>query len=288
MAAGTPFLCGFCAGVIIYFLLSSSSIFIVKYDSKDINIQPLIDKFYQEEEVHFWGSKRSSNSSNNDFRSYKYNDTGVRNLSKTVRVHCVIFTSDYLGLRQSIAVANTWSKRCTSAIFVGRKHKQPFIFPTLRTNISFYQSIEYARNVFNYAISDALKRYTDKNDWFLFATDDTFVILENLRHFLSKQSSSEPIYAGTISKTVQGRTWSFQSGTLLFSKASVEKLRHNSKFLCKTNDANDFSKNLCLTEAGLVDRTPIDKDGGSLMNNLPLKVSFKLNITAGVNVQCDS
>jgi glycoprotein-N-acetylgalactosamine 3-beta-galactosyltransferase len=124
----------------------------------------------------------------------------------------------------------------------------------------------------------------NKNDWFLFATDDTFVIMENLRHYLSKQSSLEPMYAGTISRSTHGRAWSFHSGVLLFSKASIEKLKTKSGFSCETKDEYDFINNLCLREVGLIDKTPKDKEGRALMNNLPPKVSFKLDIPTGVNV----
>lgn len=59
------------------------------------------------------------------------------------------------------------------------------------------------RSAFKYAWDN----YKDKYDWFMKADDDTFVIVENLKKFLSNYSPSDPIYFGCQFRTNEIGSW---------------------------------------------------------------------------------
>ena len=44
--------------------------------------------------------------------------------------------------------------------------------------------------------------FTDKFDWYLKADDDTFIILENLKHMLRQLNPGQPVYLGGRSMTL--------------------------------------------------------------------------------------
>ncbi|XP_061167228.1 glycoprotein-N-acetylgalactosamine 3-beta-galactosyltransferase 1-like [Saccostrea echinata] len=287
MTNGLSFLSGFICGIILYFVaFPSPSIFFIKYEStnEDKIVRTLFENYYLDEVDQIIPS-----SVINDSKFHRDNNTLGTILQEKVKVHCVIFTSDYFGGRLlSTAVANTWAKRCSSAVFVGRKTNQHLPFPMIYSNISFYRSDYDAKSVFGVAVLETFKRHLNNNDWFLFAADNTFVILENLRYYLSKQNASEPIYFGTISNAARGMAWPFHSGITVFSKASMKKLKQSSIVSCKESVPYEFTSSLCLRHEGILDKTPLERYGTSIINNLPLSISAKLNNPMGIHMQPNS
>ncbi|XP_062613246.1 glycoprotein-N-acetylgalactosamine 3-beta-galactosyltransferase 1-like [Saccostrea cucullata] len=288
MVQGVSFVSGFVCGIVLYFVAfpSPSVVFFqLESSNEDQIVGKLSQNFYLDD-----GEEEILQSSMiNDSRFHEDKNTLGKTLQENVRVHCVIFSSDYTGgSRLSIAVAKTWAKRCSSAIFIGRKTNRHFPYPMIHTNFSFYQSDHAAKSVFSVAVLETFKRYFDRNEWFLFAADNTFVIMENLRYYLSKQNASEPEYFGTISKAARGIAWPYHSGITVFSKASMKKIQHSTIVSCKETVSYEFTSSLCLKQAGILDRTPSENYGESIFNNLPLSISVKLNKPFGISMQPDS
>ena len=67
-------------------------------------------------------------------------------------------------------------------------------FPTIGLNLTEGREHLTAKTML--AFRHVYENYYDKAVWFLKADDDTYVIVENLRHFLSLQDSSEPVIFG--------------------------------------------------------------------------------------------
>ncbi|CAL1526713.1 unnamed protein product, partial [Lymnaea stagnalis] len=97
---------------------------------------------------------------------------------------------------KAIHVKNTWAKRCNVVLFMSSVHNESF--PTIGLNVTegrFHlaeKSMQVLLHPFdvNNARSVILKLGCEKAD------DDTYVIMENLRYFLSAEDSGQPVYFG--------------------------------------------------------------------------------------------
>lgn len=90
------------------------------------------------------------------------------------------------------AVKDTWGKRCDVLLFVSDQENQEF--PTIPINITAGR--EYLSLKTLSAFQYIYENYLDKADWFLKADDDTFVVMENLKYFLSEQDPEIAVYFG--------------------------------------------------------------------------------------------
>ena len=93
---------------------------------------------------------------------------------------------------KAAVVKSTWGKRCDILLFMSSVRNDSF--PTVGLNVSEGREHLTAKTMLS--LQYLHNHYYDKADWFLKADDDTYVIVENLRHFLSEQNASEPIYFG--------------------------------------------------------------------------------------------
>lgn len=88
-------------------------------------------------------------------------------------------------------IRRTWAKRCNKVLYMSSVKTD---FPTVGLNVSegrenlFWKTIRALQYIHQHHLNEA--------DWFLKADDDTFVIIENLHHILSKYNPEKPVYLG--------------------------------------------------------------------------------------------
>lgn len=150
------------------------------------------------------------------------NDTEAKLLEKTVRVLCWILTGPQNLDKKAIHIKNTWGRRCNTLLFMSSVRNDSF--PTVGLNVSegrnhlTAKTMEAFRYVYENHLGDA--------DWFLKADDDTYVILENLRHFLSDKDCTKPVFYGHhfSPSFLKGKNGYFAGGAgYVLSKAALEK-----------------------------------------------------------------
>ncbi|MBN3298024.1 C1GLT galactosyltransferase, partial [Amia calva] len=94
--------------------------------------------------------------------------------------------------KKTAHVRATWSKRCNTVLFMSSVVDADF--PTVGLNVSEGRDQLYWKTI--RAFQYVYKHHLDEADWFMKADDDTYVVVENLRHLLSQYSSEQPIYFG--------------------------------------------------------------------------------------------
>ncbi|OQV18827.1 putative Glycoprotein-N-acetylgalactosamine 3-beta-galactosyltransferase 1 [Hypsibius exemplaris] len=170
----------------------------------------------------YWSSSSASSSSNTSghqgIRKIVSNSNG-QSASKTAnRILCLVVNKADNDAR-AMAIMETWGKRCDGFALVSTKRRNGWRTVTVPRTES--RKILWPK-------VQALIRYSYKHlhdyDWFLKADDDTYVIVENLRHFLSNQSTNEPLYYGA--EFVQKMEGGFLSGGAgyVFSRRAIQLL----------------------------------------------------------------
>lgn len=138
-----------------------------------------------------------------------YQDSKDLNISK-VRICCLILTTPKNFLDRAKAVNETWGPRCDRYLFISEyvhhnlTRQQNEIAKTLpiapiENIISGYAHLTQKMTS---AFLFAYENYFNDYDWFVKADDDTYLIIENLKAFLIKQNSSEPITFGYNFKVI--------------------------------------------------------------------------------------
>lgn len=109
----------------------------------------------------------------------------ARSLSKTVRIVCCVFTSSGGRLDNAAQVLATWGSRCNKLFFVSDKNDIVGDVPIVQADRS--------SRIFG-AFDLMFRKDIEDADWFLQADDTTYIIMENLRYFLSSLNPREPLY----------------------------------------------------------------------------------------------
>ncbi|XP_046455009.1 glycoprotein-N-acetylgalactosamine 3-beta-galactosyltransferase 1-like [Daphnia pulex] len=119
-------------------------------------------------------------------------------LYSKVRVLCWVMTSPDNHKTKALAVKETWGKRCNILLFMSSAEDSTL--PTVNLPVREGRNGLWGktREAFRYAWNN----YRDQADWFLKADDDTYVIVENLRYFLSAFNTSTPLWFGHKYKVI--------------------------------------------------------------------------------------
>ncbi|KAL5961675.1 Glycoprotein-N-acetylgalactosamine 3-beta-galactosyltransferase 1 [Taenia solium] len=113
-------------------------------------------------------------------------------LARRVRVFATILTTPPAKMVKAVHVKMTWARRFNGYLFVSSE--DDIYLPSIKVVNEESRSIlwEKMRQAMIYIYRNSLTDY----DFFMKADDDTFVIVENLRFFLSNQDPNIPILMG--------------------------------------------------------------------------------------------
>ncbi|XP_066531595.1 glycoprotein-N-acetylgalactosamine 3-beta-galactosyltransferase 1 [Hoplias malabaricus] len=165
------------------------------------------------------------------------------NLSQSVRLLCWVLTGPQYLESRTRHVQATWGRRCDKMLYMSSEESD---FPTVKLNVTEGRHNLYWKTI--RAFQYIYKHHLDEADWFLKADDDTFVVLENLRHLLSKHNSEDPVYLGRRFRPfVEQGYMSGGAGYVLSKEALRRFVRGHAEGNCTHfTDIEDMALGRCL------------------------------------------
>ena len=113
-------------------------------------------------------------------------------LYDSVRVVCWVMTQPANHALKARTVKYTWGHRCNKVLFMSTTEDPSLPTVALPVREGREHLWDKTKAAFQYIYDNHL----DDGEWFMKADDDTFVIVENLRYFLSAKNYSAAEYYG--------------------------------------------------------------------------------------------
>ncbi|XP_016959201.1 glycoprotein-N-acetylgalactosamine 3-beta-galactosyltransferase 1 [Drosophila biarmipes] len=167
------------------------------------------------------------------------------------RIFCIISTYEFRHEHTAIHIHRTWAKHCDHYLFVSdnvHKHLEPAAFMNLYNKwLRLRAHLEYV-----------YKNHFHQGDWFLYANDDNFVVIENLRKMLVSYTPNELIYFGCKLRTPNGLVFMYEGSGIVFSRAALKRFAlaalTNESICSSEPKGNDFTEELgrCLTNVNVM------------------------------------
>ena len=129
------------------------------------------------------------------------NNTCKYNLTQGPRILCTIFTTSGSHNTRMKAIHDTWSSRgCHKRLYMtGPKvagqaddPSMPFVY------MNIVDTKEQLTNKHMGVVIHVYKNYLNDFDWFLYANDDTYIVMENLKLFLFDKCPTEKSLYGHV------------------------------------------------------------------------------------------
>lgn len=173
-------------------------------------------------------------------------------LSQEVRVLCFVLTHPINHQTKAQAVANTWGKRCNKIVFISTESDDNFEV----INVNVTEEHRYLWGKTKQGLQQIYELYGNDYDWFLKADDDTWIFVENLRHFLYAYSPSYPIYFGCKLKPYVNQGYMSGSAYVMSREAlrrfNEDALNDDSKCWNGTEGNEDVEVGKCLQNVGVL------------------------------------
>ncbi|KAI9559034.1 hypothetical protein GHT06_015823 [Daphnia sinensis] len=171
-----------------------------------------------------------------------------KDLYDKVRVLCWVMTNPENHGSKALAVKETWGPRCNILLFMSSVNdtKLPTIgLPGVGEGRE--ELWGKTREAFRYV----WEHYQDEADWFFKADDDTYVIVENLRYFLSAYNASKPLYFGNKFKLIVDNGYISGGAGYVLSKEATRRFvtqGYNNKSICRQDHggAEDVEMGICM------------------------------------------
>lgn len=173
-------------------------------------------------------------------------------LDREVRILCWVLTFPLNHQTKALAVRDTWGKRCNKLVFISTLPDDNL--DILLVNVT--EERQYLWDKTKQGLQKVYENYGRDYDWFLKADDDSWIFMENLRHFLYAYSPEMPIYFGCKLKRYVPQGYHSGSGYVLSREAvrrfNEEALPDDYKCWNGTLGNEDVEIGKCLANVGVL------------------------------------
>lgn len=163
-------------------------------------------------------SALNGHSPNEEF--HKNEDIVAAKLSKYIKVLCLVVTAPENFNTKTVAVNQTWGKRCSRLLFVSNKKNE--FFPLIDFPVPVGK--QYVWGLAKEAFKHVYQYYLGTIDWIVRADDDTFVVMENLHYLLSKYNPDDALYLGCRFKKDMTQGFMSAGSGYVLSREAVKRL----------------------------------------------------------------
>ncbi|XP_048242079.1 glycoprotein-N-acetylgalactosamine 3-beta-galactosyltransferase 1-like [Haliotis rufescens] len=195
-------------------------------------------------------------------RRVSHDDAISKALYQKERVLCWIMTTPKNLDVKARVVRDTWSRRCNKVLFMSSVTDPKF--PTIGLNVSEGRRHLTAKTM--QAFRYIYENHFDDADWFMKADDDTYVILENLRYFLTSQNKSEPVFFGHHFKVFVKQGFYSGGGGYVLSKQALRRYGEKGRdpSVCRQDfGPEDLEMGKCMQNLGVRTVNTLDALGRS-------------------------
>ncbi|XP_060521451.1 glycoprotein-N-acetylgalactosamine 3-beta-galactosyltransferase 1-like isoform X2 [Cylas formicarius] len=248
-----PFWCHFLSGLVLGFVLAF------------LFTTPLTNNFrlrFQRSHENFMPVANVGSHNQTDFLHAMTDTTIADSLFHRVRVLCWVLTTPKNHESKAKHVKATWGKRCNKLIFMSTQEDKDLpavALPVIEDRNNLWGKTKEAMRYVH-------QHYYDKADWFFKADDDTYAVMENMRHMLYFQNSTEAIYFGCKFKPLVRQGYMSGGAGYVLSKEALrrfvkEALPDRTKCKQDNTGAEDAEMGKCLEAVGVRAGDSRDPDG---------------------------
>lgn len=173
-------------------------------------------------------------------------------LRDEVKILCFVLTHPPNHRTKAVAVKDTWGKRCNKLVFISTLLDDEL--DVLLVNVTDNRLNLWGKT--KQGLQQVYEQFGNDYDWFLKADDDTWIFMENLRHFLYAYSPDMPIYFGCKLKPYVDQGYMSGSGYVLSREAvrrfNEEALIDDYKCWNGTVGNEDVEVGKCLANVGVL------------------------------------
>jgi hypothetical protein len=195
--------------------------------------------------------------------------TNQHKQDRSPQIFCFVLTANHRHLTSAKAIVHSWGKRCDRFYFVARLQNTSVDLMMLEmfeniTDITWKTVNRYTLDVLLHLQQESL---FSSYHWFLRATDDSFVIMPNLRKLISelqvKNDHQGLAYVGDVERLYETCSMTSSGSVMLFnrnalnliaamsSKTSEEVVEQEERNLCATSIEYDHEFVYCLKTLGI-------------------------------------
>ncbi|XP_052250815.1 glycoprotein-N-acetylgalactosamine 3-beta-galactosyltransferase 1-like isoform X2 [Dreissena polymorpha] len=186
-----------------------------------------------------------------------------------MRILCIILTSGESQDKMN-AVNGTWSKRCDKKLFVYSSAIESPLSP-YTIHLPVPESYEHLTGKVRKTLEFVYQQCNDSFDWILKCDDDTFIVMDNLRHMLAGLDPQKPAYLGFRLNPAFGKYdeyvprgyMSGGAGYVINSRALHDVVNTGFKRGACREDGGDEDVEMgkCLDAAGVPMHSTLDSEG---------------------------